>query len=215
MSINKAAETDLPTLSPASFISSSCFFHHLNKDVLTWTDGCAFCLCPNVFGINLRLQCTSFECEHLTESSLNQDKVCVVRMNQYFLAPPFMKPMLLMVSQPLRMICKTGKDGTVQSSDTCDEATELDDAEEVRRGWRGVGGRSVWSQNGLKKLRKFLRKHFSRRMHRCKETLRGKRGRERTRPESKTSGTVGSKRQEDVQPRQKSEGGFKKTGLLL
>lgn len=32
----------------------------------------------------------------------------MVRMNQHFLAPPFMKPMLLMVSQPLRMICKTG-----------------------------------------------------------------------------------------------------------
>lgn len=50
------------------------------------------------------------ECDVLTESSLNQDSVCVVRMNQYFLAPPFMKPMLLMVSQPLRMICKTAED---------------------------------------------------------------------------------------------------------
>lgn len=80
---------------------------------------------PNVFSVTLTLCRTSFECERLTESSLNQDKVCVVRMNQYFLAPPFMKPMLLMVSQPLRMICKTA---TVLSSDTRDGATELKSA---------------------------------------------------------------------------------------
>lgn len=49
------------------------------------------------------------ECECLTSSSLNQDRLSAVRINQYSLAPPFMKPMLLMVSQPLRMTCTTAK----------------------------------------------------------------------------------------------------------
>lgn len=49
------------------------------------------------------------ECEGLTSSSLNQDRLWAVRMNQYSLAPPFMMPMLLTISQPLRMTCTTVK----------------------------------------------------------------------------------------------------------
>lgn len=44
---------------------------------------------------------TSFS--FLTSSSLYQDKLSAVRTNQYSLDPPFMMPMLLMVSQPFRM----------------------------------------------------------------------------------------------------------------
>lgn len=55
--------------------------------------------------------CFKHDCESecLTSSSLNQDRLSAVRINQYPLAPPFMKPMLLMVSQPLRMTCTTAK----------------------------------------------------------------------------------------------------------
>lgn len=67
----------------------------------------------------------------------------MVRMNQHFLAPPFMKPMLLMVSQPLRMICKTGEVSTVRGS------------KRVRR-------RSTLAfRSGQQSPEKFLRERFS------------------------------------------------------
>lgn len=43
----------------------------------------------------------------LTSSSLYQDRDSAVRTNQYSLAPPFMIPMLLMVSQPFLMTLDT------------------------------------------------------------------------------------------------------------
>lgn len=48
--------------------------------------------------------------DSLTSSSLNHDRLSVERMNQNSLAPPFMMPMLVMVSQPLRMTCTTAED---------------------------------------------------------------------------------------------------------
>lgn len=39
----------------------------------------------------------------LTSSSLYQDRFSAVSTNQYSLEPPFMMPILLMVSQPFRM----------------------------------------------------------------------------------------------------------------
>lgn len=39
----------------------------------------------------------------LTSSSLNQDRLSAVSMNQYSLAPPLIRLMLLMVNQPLRI----------------------------------------------------------------------------------------------------------------
>lgn len=38
-------------------------------------------------------------------------------MNQYFLAPPFMRPMLLMVSQPLRTTCKRAEGTELRQKD--------------------------------------------------------------------------------------------------
>lgn len=46
--------------------------------------------------------------ELLTSSSLYQERFSAVRTNQYSLEPPFMIPMLLMVSQPFRMTCEVG-----------------------------------------------------------------------------------------------------------
>lgn len=43
----------------------------------------------------------------LTSSSLYQDRLSAVRTNQYSLAPPFMMPMLLMVSQPFLITWET------------------------------------------------------------------------------------------------------------
>lgn len=48
--------------------------------------------------------CTS---DFLTSSSLYQDRLSAVRTNQYSLAPPFMMPMLLMVSQPFLITWET------------------------------------------------------------------------------------------------------------
>lgn len=42
----------------------------------------------------------------LTSSSLYQDRFSAVSTNQYSFDPPFMIPMLLMVSQPFRMTCR-------------------------------------------------------------------------------------------------------------
>lgn len=98
-----AATTTVNKLTrPLCFLLVSLFVSlQLNKDVLAarrcdWSSSFSPLIIIKAFGSELCL----------TESSLNQDRVCVVRMNQHFLAPPFMKPMLLMVSQPLRMICK-------------------------------------------------------------------------------------------------------------
>lgn len=45
----------------------------------------------------------SHACQPLTSSSLYQDSDSAVSTNQYSLEPPFIRLMLLMVSQPLRI----------------------------------------------------------------------------------------------------------------
>lgn len=102
---------------PVNFLLSQGFKHRcystcIKKAMFTSTQKCSAVLRPQgtqpkhnqkIPPYPHQMPKTQVRVELLTSSSLYQERFSAVRTNQYSLEPPFMIPMLLMVSQPFRM----------------------------------------------------------------------------------------------------------------